>query len=852
MFEPVRFRAPRDLMIPQIRNPEPDALGILHGKRRSSSKKKKKIIKQSTIDQPDMMDMDQTMTNLAIPSFLQHAYVNGLPPPKITSLRKWQKDLISLPEWKSGKNGIILVPTSGGKTVAADIAIAQMLEADPDGKALYALPFVSLASEKTAEFKARFFKHSVRPFYQNIGGADFRRGSIAVCTFEKAHALINAALRDGYVKKFRLIVIDEIHMINEDHRGAAIESLIEKCILLRAKHNIRILGLTATLNESDVTKLSNWINGFSFICESRPSRIKHYFKAMNGSLYISDKNEAKKIATMKSFQDDRKHILAPIRTVLKSKKSSTVLVFVNNRKQTVSVAEYIACHIYDDCPNLPKIDLPDDYLLSDRKQLVQKLSKTDTGLDEVLARCIMNGVGFHHAGMLLEERKIVEEAAKNSTISVIVATTTLSAGINIRSVTRVIIYEAYRYVQGEGNRLIPASLYTQMAGRAGRDETVGGDVVVLAMTDRESELTDFVQLCNQKLEDVSPHLMEDDLIDRFLLQSYATNLLPVGLDGAKEFVKNSFEAQINPNLDVETIAKNSLIRLRAKNLIDSDGKVSPIGKAIAESAMSIEEGMELQQIIKSVENGLSLEDDVHMLYLCIPPSAISNERTPDYDTDVWEDIISKHQTVTEMVSGINVTKFQRHFIETRKLGGKNKDDKHRKIDHDLDRFYFACLLGEMIDEKPLNEVTKTFGVSRGAAQSLQMTCANFAGQTAKFCEKIGCPLLGTALMAFRKRLDFGVQSDILPLLRLPSCTKTIARILVQKGITNPADLAEVSVDRLSAIITNGKTVEEADITKAKRLKDEASQVAKSLAFLDSLEDFAVQNTLVQEAGIDVL
>ncbi|KAI5537241.1 plastid DNA replication [Trichomonas vaginalis G3] len=852
MFEPVRFRAPRDMMIPQIRNPEADALGIIHGKKRSNSKKKKKIIKQSTIDQPDMLDMDQTMTDLSIPPFLQHAYVNGLPPPKIVKLRQWQRDLISSPEWKCGKNGIILVPTSGGKTVAADIAIAQMLERDPDGKALYALPFVSLASEKTTEFKARFFKHSVRPFYQNIGGADFRRGSIAVCTFEKAHALLNSALRDGYFKKFKLIVIDEIHMINEEQRGAVIESLIEKCLLLREKHNIRIIGLTATLNESDVDKIATWIGGFKFICESRPSRIKHYFKSTNGTLYVADNGEAKKISTMKSLNDDKKHILSVIRSVLRNKKNSTVLVFVNNRKQTVSVAEYIASHIYDENPNLPSVVLPDEYLLSDRKQLIQKLSKTDTGLDESLARCVMNGVGFHHAGMLLEERKIVEEAAKNCTISVIVATTTLSAGINIRSVTRVVIYEAYRYIHGIGQRLIPNSLYTQMAGRAGRDESIGGDVVVLGMNDKESELTDFSQLCSQRLEDINPHLLENDLFDRFLLQCFSTGLLKAGLEGAIEFIKNSFEALSNKNLDFENIAKNSLERLRNRSLLDKDYKVTPVGRAIAESAMSIEEGIELQGIIKNVETGLSLEDDVHMLYLCIPPSAIANERTPDYDSDVWENIISKHETVTKLVSGISIINFQKHFIETKHLGGKNKDEKHKKIDHELDRFYFACLLGEMIDERPLSEVTRRFSISRGAAQSLQMTCANFAGQTAKFCEKVGCPLLGTALNAFRKRLDFGVQSDILPLLRLPSCTKSTARKLIQKGISSPSEVAEASTERLATIISNGKTVEDSDITKAKRLKDEAAQVAKSLAFLDTLEDFAVQNTLVQEAGIEVL
>ena len=108
----VQYKPAKDLFIPQIRNPEPDALGIFHN-RPKKSRKRSKGLNQGVFT--DQFDINTEMSDLNIPAFLQHAYLNGMPPPKINSLREWQKDLIQSQDWRSNKNCIILVPTSGGK-----------------------------------------------------------------------------------------------------------------------------------------------------------------------------------------------------------------------------------------------------------------------------------------------------------------------------------------------------------------------------------------------------------------------------------------------------------------------------------------------------------------------------------------------------------------------------------------------------------------------------------------------------------------------------------------------------------------------------------------------------------------
>jgi replicative superfamily II helicase len=129
-----------------------------------------------------------------IPAFLQQSYLKGKGGSTIVSLREWQQSLFSNINWKNKKNLVLFIPTSGGKTVVSDVAIAQTLVEDPKAKCIYALPFVAVANEKYRDYKSRFQYHQVRPFYQNIGGSDFRHGNIAICTFEKVHGILNTSV----------------------------------------------------------------------------------------------------------------------------------------------------------------------------------------------------------------------------------------------------------------------------------------------------------------------------------------------------------------------------------------------------------------------------------------------------------------------------------------------------------------------------------------------------------------------------------------------------------------------------------------------------------------------------------
>jgi len=143
-------------------------------------------------------------------------------------------------------------------------------------KALMVLPFVSVVQEKTKHLRGILYamnkelprreRIKIRPFHGSKGGKFsgnavtrkslapspvntkwwkrsntiitytppyiiFRfvvtgRGHIAVCTIEKANAVVNRLMEDGQLDRLCCVVLDELHMINDRHRGYLLELLL--------------------------------------------------------------------------------------------------------------------------------------------------------------------------------------------------------------------------------------------------------------------------------------------------------------------------------------------------------------------------------------------------------------------------------------------------------------------------------------------------------------------------------------------------------------------------------------------------------------------------------------------------
>lgn len=68
---------------------------------------------------------------------------------------------------------------------------------------------------------------------------------VAVCTIEKANSLLNTAIEEHNVSQVGIVVLDELHMVQDDHRGYLLELMATKILSLEQK--TQLIGMSATL-----------------------------------------------------------------------------------------------------------------------------------------------------------------------------------------------------------------------------------------------------------------------------------------------------------------------------------------------------------------------------------------------------------------------------------------------------------------------------------------------------------------------------------------------------------------------------------------------------------------------------
>ena len=134
------------------------------------------------------------------------------------------------------------------------------------------------------------------------------------------------------------------------------------------------------------------------------------------------------------------------------------MIFCPTKNWCEKLAEHVTKSFAYLSPDLRRRFVQIDKLV----EILEQLRQTPAGLDGTLAKTIPHVVAYHHAGLTIDERDVIETAFRQSIIKVLVATTTLSTGVNLPA-RRVIIRSPIF-----GNQIMDAMTYHQMAGRAGR------------------------------------------------------------------------------------------------------------------------------------------------------------------------------------------------------------------------------------------------------------------------------------------------------------------------------------------------------------------------------------------------
>jgi len=187
----------------------------------------------------------------------------------IITLRPCQEKAIKAGLLK-GSNLLVCTPTASGKTLIAELVMLKSI-IESRGKAIYIVPLKALANEKYKDFKKKY-GHLCK-IAMAIGDLDSKDAylkdfDLIICTSEKLDSLIRH--HTPWLKDVAVVIVDEIHLLNDPSRGPTLEILIT--LMRKLLKNVQIIGLSATIGNPD--ELAEWL-GAELVEDSwRPVKLK--------------------------------------------------------------------------------------------------------------------------------------------------------------------------------------------------------------------------------------------------------------------------------------------------------------------------------------------------------------------------------------------------------------------------------------------------------------------------------------------------------------------------------------------------------------------------------------------------
>ena len=633
-------------------------------------------------------------------------------------------------------NVVVSAPTASGKTALAEAAICRAL--DSDGTALFLAPLRALTNEKESEWER--FEELGYSVYVVTGERELNprraeRADILVMTPEKADSATRKhdSPRYSFITDVDCCVIDEVHLLDSDRRGAVLEVTISR---FRRLCDPRIVALSATMQ--NVGDVAAWLDApeectFQFGDDYRPVPLSATVETYaHGDNAFADKYRR----LYRALDLAQPHI----------EDGGQALVFVASRQDTVRAAEKARDVIAERDIG---IGSRGDYDFHTDAQEI----KNDT-----LRQSVVDGVGFHHAGLSKADKDRVEAWFKSGEIQLLFSTSTLAWGVNLPA-RCVVIRDTKLHDPLEGEVDMSPLDILQMLGRAGRPgyDDAGYAHIVCDGADADRY--------RQLLVDGKP--IESRLAEA--LDSHLNAEIALGvvddIEDVMAWLETTFyytRASSAPEQYDDSDSLRDRVSATLSRLVD--------GGFVNQSGLEIEP-TQLGRLTSQFYLRLDTAEAFHAL--C--------ERSSDEDGGLDESAVLRTVAQSAEFDSVSARRDEREtFGAVLGSEGNDLEPGNRKV--------LAILRSGMSGTTPAELQSDAWVIRQNGLRFLAALRA--------FCERLGSPRDANLVRRVEARVEHGIASDAVGLIAIGGVGAGRAQKLAKEGLSDPADVRSAGVDGL--------------------------------------------------------
>jgi len=440
----------------------------------------------------------------------------------------WPSQLEGINQLVSGKSFALCTPTGSGKTRIAELAILQSLFSNDSTEqsqiVLYLVPSRALAAEveNTISQVFRYLKINDVTVTSMYGGndwgtsdafVDLKNSCVIISTHEKAEALLRFAGTE-FIQRICCLVLDEAHTVAFDNdyealrdsnsRALHLETLVSRLFSFFDRERVRVIALSAAATDIE-TNLARWVSSqndaMAISNQYRSTRqlVGRLLCRNDGSMRIEYDLLDGQILRIKGTKTENRPYIPhpfpkhpPVKNAIADTKSDGVKM----RAHLLWAAIHMTAK-RNDSENFHPVLIsvpakPEQYAqtfidLLEKDWIDKELpvffinpinSSSKNLYKDCLATCsdyfgqksreyrlLKHGIVLHHGKMPQIMSGFLVQLIRNNIINVVLATSTLSEGVNLPFET-ILIPTLVRYPN-----ILSAKEFSNLIGRAGRPGT---------------------------------------------------------------------------------------------------------------------------------------------------------------------------------------------------------------------------------------------------------------------------------------------------------------------------------------------------------------------------------------------